>query len=69
MDFLKARPTQRPIHYLAAEYQAQQECNGQLRVAEEYYVEQVGIRWFLQKQPGNRYFQLTINNYQGEGGS
>lgn len=39
------------VPYLAAENQRQQQRNGQLGVTEEYNVEQVRIRWRLQKQP------------------
>ncbi len=54
--------------YLAGEYKAEQNGDGELAVAEEYDVEQVWVGWVLQEKPDNKIILtfcscFTILNY------
>jgi len=40
--------------YLAGEYKAEENGDGELTVAEEYDVEQVWVGWVLQEKPDNK---------------
>ena len=49
--------------YLACKYQAKQDCDCKLTVAEKDYVEQIWISWMLQKEPKTQ-ISRTINQFE-----